>query len=735
MESSKKNLILKFPGTDEYSIEYQSIEEFFVKPFIKKIPPYQRPYSWDKSHVERLLDDISKSADSETEWFIGPIFTSYKLVKEDIRELLDGQQRMTTITLILRSLYFADYLVSEEQWTNPDFKIDDDCEDKYAKLVELRKEHIQSYEYVKQSIIELLLRKKKQGVGKAPKYESKFHTAESTRDILNSFIEQLTVIKSREDFEKSGHSLKAEEGDDFAPTLISINDNVSAINERIRSFLIKKNKPVKDGLIDLIKFVRVLLALTFIEIPLNKDEDVVDIFESINNRGKKLTLSDIIRFRTIKAYTGDLKKQEDVSKTWSEIFRYSSKLSSKNDKTKRYFSTLDTFFERFINAIAQSNGGYTENSQRIERFCSYYSIKGRDLHDGVKEVLLTLKKWDFIVNGDFQKQDVFKKYSGNISSLIQLFKSSLIYSDNSQITFISYLRNQFPSDYSQGASIVGAPYQLLSLFKTTFSISVFHRYSSNEARNIYIWIGRSYDNELMETKEKIKYPDGPYTYQNFTLTYKKDEEQINVVDVPPLKLSDSSLQNILWVKGSDKPTAELILGLYQLMCGETIPDYSAYKWNQLDHVMPEKWFKNGGWRDINSKDLLKSSVATLADDNIRNTFEILLKREDFYSETKWAPTFIQLIGNKVHLTARANREKSNSFWHEHEDNDAKSPKGARYHLQEYFKSKPNDAFIVPYFPEKIYEIDDFNITSIVERSASIVTELVTEFENFQIKCQ
>ena len=61
MESSKKNLILKFPGTDEYSIEYQSIEEFFVKPFIKKIPPYQRPYSWDKSHVERLLDDISNN--------------------------------------------------------------------------------------------------------------------------------------------------------------------------------------------------------------------------------------------------------------------------------------------------------------------------------------------------------------------------------------------------------------------------------------------------------------------------------------------------------------------------------------------------------------------------------------------------------------------------------------------------------------------------------------------------
>ena len=62
--------------------------------------------------------------------------------------------------------------------------------------------------------------------------------------------------------------------------------------------------------------------------------------------------------------------------------------------------------------------------------------------------------------------------------------------------------------------------------------------------------------------------------------------------------------------------------------------------------------------------------------------------------------FYTAYGNKVHLTASANRDKSNSFWHEHSDNDPKSPLGAKIHLEEYFKNQPNSAFIVPYGPEK-----------------------------------
>ena len=736
MESNRKNLILKYQGKDEYAIKYQTVQEFLDSDYIKQIPPYQRPYSWGQSHVKRLWMDILESLKEKKEWFLGPVFTSYRYEKSDIRELLDGQQRMTTITLILRCLYTAEYLITDTQWDNPSFSIDPDCEDIEAEKIKLKQEYLTKHKNVKNTIRDLLLHKKSQGLGSTPKYVSKFHTAESTKKSLNEFLEGITKIETRTDFENSMRGVRAEEGDEFAPTLFAINVNISWIEESIKKILVQNDQVVKDGFKKLFEFIEALLSLTFIEIPLNKDEDVVDIFESINNRGKKLTLSDIIRFRTIKAYAGNPKQQEIIGKKWSEIFRYSNKLSSGKHKYKKYFTSLDNYLERHINALAISNSGYTDNNERIERFCDYYSSKDRTLSDGVDEVLLTLKKWNFIVNGDFENLDIWRRYRNNVSGLIHLLKSSLVYSDNSQICFISYLINSVNKEYANESFITAIPHQLLQIVKTTFSISVFHKYASNEARNRYIWIARSYNPELMPAKrEGTKYPDGPYTYNQFSLEYSKGGEKVKVIDVRDLTLSDTNLNNILWVKGSEKDTAELILGLYQMICGGTIPTSNSFEEDQLDHVMPQKWFKNRGWKSITSIEVLKASVSNIQDSDVKNTFELLLKREDFYSETKWAPTFIQLIGNKVHLHADANRSKSNSFWHRHEDNKSSSKEGAKKFLEQYFKERPNDAFIVPSFPENIYDIEDFSITSIVNRSVSIAETIVTKFKDFSLTVQ
>ena len=225
---------------------------------------------------------------------------------------------------------------------------------------------------------------------------------------------------------------------------------------------------------------------------------------------------------------------------------------------------------------------------------------GRSLSDGVEDVLHTLQKWHFIVSGDLANKEVFRSCKGNVLSFLHLLKASLTYSQNSQIAFISLLRTSIPYPFSDGESLIGTPHMLLQHFKSTFCISVFQRIKSNEARNLFIRIAASYDKNLMalrakddnakvEANKKI-YPSGPYNYENFNLEYEtKNGEKKKVIDVPRLKLSNSKLENILWVKGSDKATAELILGLYQIICGETIPAYSEYDWNHL----PCNAWKNG----------------------------------------------------------------------------------------------------------------------------------------------
>lgn len=80
---------------------------------IYEVPVYQRPYSWDKEQVEILLNDIAEayaSEDKEEGYYTGNIIVydvddkvNGIISKYDI---IDGQQRITTFSLILLSVYY-----------------------------------------------------------------------------------------------------------------------------------------------------------------------------------------------------------------------------------------------------------------------------------------------------------------------------------------------------------------------------------------------------------------------------------------------------------------------------------------------------------------------------------------------------------------------------------------------------------------------------------------------------
>ena len=76
------------------------------------IPDYQRPYAWGENECITLWDDIFSFAipdegrtefDSNSEYFLGPIVTFKN--DDDKMEVIDGQQRLTTLMLLLRAYY------------------------------------------------------------------------------------------------------------------------------------------------------------------------------------------------------------------------------------------------------------------------------------------------------------------------------------------------------------------------------------------------------------------------------------------------------------------------------------------------------------------------------------------------------------------------------------------------------------------------------------------------------
>ncbi len=93
-----------------------TINKVFCNDFVFNIPLYQRPYAWTKEEAGALLSDIidyindgDKKIEEMNEYFIGSVV----LIKGNSQnyEVIDGQQRLTTLTILLAVLR---NLVSEE---------------------------------------------------------------------------------------------------------------------------------------------------------------------------------------------------------------------------------------------------------------------------------------------------------------------------------------------------------------------------------------------------------------------------------------------------------------------------------------------------------------------------------------------------------------------------------------------------------------------------------------------
>lgn len=73
------------------------------------IPEYQRPYAWTDEQIETLFDDLAEYTannhgddSKESTYFLGTIVT-YE--NEGKQEIIDGQQRITSLSLLLRAIY------------------------------------------------------------------------------------------------------------------------------------------------------------------------------------------------------------------------------------------------------------------------------------------------------------------------------------------------------------------------------------------------------------------------------------------------------------------------------------------------------------------------------------------------------------------------------------------------------------------------------------------------------
>lgn len=78
------------------------------------IPRYQRAYAWEDKEIVQLIDDINDiDIDSFESYYIGSLIVSKVQGKPETYEVVDGQQRLTTLFLLLQYLVFEGAIEGE----------------------------------------------------------------------------------------------------------------------------------------------------------------------------------------------------------------------------------------------------------------------------------------------------------------------------------------------------------------------------------------------------------------------------------------------------------------------------------------------------------------------------------------------------------------------------------------------------------------------------------------------
>ena len=210
------------------------------------IPRFQRPYSWEKDHVDEFWQDAV--VNTEGEYFIGSIVV-YKQGGQ-YRGIVDGQQRMTTITMLLCALRNAFITKGSPELAKGIQNLIERADVNNKKQFIIQTET--SYPYFQEHI-------------------QSFH--EMPEDV--EIGEEEALLKSA--FAQINSKIAAE--------IDSIELRPAISREKKKAEVLKSLSTIRDK----------ILSLKLIFIELDDEDDAYVIFETLNTRGKDLTVADLVK--------------------------------------------------------------------------------------------------------------------------------------------------------------------------------------------------------------------------------------------------------------------------------------------------------------------------------------------------------------------------------------------------------------------------------------------------------
>ena len=324
------------------NIDQQTIYQLFSdKKSDFLIPDYQRPYAWGEAECQTLWDDIFAFAfpendytrfnSEEDEYFLGPIVT-FKNSNGKL-EIIDGQQRLTTLMLLLRAFF-----------------------SKFGNMKDANA--ISTSDVIAKCIW------KTDEFGNPDKNKLKIDSEVSTDEDKEEF---LCILKTG--------NVDASQKSRYAKTY-------RFFQEKINEFL--SEYPSYFAYLP----TRILNNCILLPIEAESQDTALRIFSTLNDRGKPLSDTDIFKAQFYKYYSDQGRKEEFI-KRWKEI-----EVVCEDIFEAPSGSPMDELFTRYMYYERAKQGIKLTTTEALRKFYEkdkYAILKREETLDNLEKLLLFWK--------------------------------------------------------------------------------------------------------------------------------------------------------------------------------------------------------------------------------------------------------------------------------------------------------------------------------------------------------
>ncbi|MFA4933837.1 MAG: DUF262 domain-containing HNH endonuclease family protein [Candidatus Omnitrophota bacterium] len=351
-------------GNTKFKAQEKLVGEILFGSFYKfRIPRYQRPYAWGNDQISDFWNDLISE---DNFFFIGTfIFNNEPLGKTGYIDIIDGQQRILSITIfiaVLRDILEKIDVESAKRYHRQDIAIEDRDGNESFRIL----------------------------------------CGDSTQDYFKRYIQQMCgdILNSSPKLKE--HSL--------------IKKNYEFLHKKVNDEL-KKYENKKDKINYLNGLRSKVYGLQAIHIQIESEEEAYEIFETTNARGIDLTIADLLKNLIFQSIKSDGNK--DVAKDlWQDIVEGIQETDSEMKRFIRYFWISKQAFiteKKIFKAIKSEVTNW-------DKFL-------KDLHQGAEmfnKLLVPDKNdWKDIKNGDRIYKALFSISLMGVSQCYVLFLSIL----------------------------------------------------------------------------------------------------------------------------------------------------------------------------------------------------------------------------------------------------------------------------------------------------------------------